>query len=91
MPVAVETLLESKGLYPVNKSDLLALAQDEEREARERNLDSFKHSDNSAMLNAIAQLRAAAANVSLAARAPLRNFGSMGIEISRTASGGGLK
>jgi ferredoxin--NADP+ reductase len=66
----VEALLLSKGLYPVNKSDLLALAQVEEREARERNLASFKHSDNSAMLYAIAQVRAAAANRALAAMRP---------------------
>ncbi len=66
----VEALLESKGLYPVNKSDLLALAQVEEREARERNLISFKHSDNRAMLYAIAQVRAAAANLALAAMRP---------------------
>jgi ferredoxin--NADP+ reductase len=69
-PFEVEALLESKGLYPVSKSDLLALGQVEEREARERNLVSFKHSDNSAMLYAIAQVRAAAANAALAAMRP---------------------
>jgi len=67
----IEALLESKGLHPVNKSDLLTLARVEEREARARNLVSFKYSDNSEMLNAIAQEKAAsAANVSLAARQP---------------------
>jgi ferredoxin--NADP+ reductase len=65
----VEALLESKGLQPVNKSDLLALARVEEREARARNLVSFKYSDNSEMLNAIAQEKAAA-NVSLPAKQP---------------------
>ncbi len=64
----IEELLESKGLHPVNKSDLLTLARAEEREARARNLESFKYSDNSEMLNAIAQEKAAAtANVTLAA------------------------
>jgi ferredoxin/flavodoxin---NADP+ reductase len=67
----IEALLESKGLHPVNKRDLLTLARVEEREARARNLVSFKYSDNSEMLNAIAQEKAAsAANVSLAARQP---------------------
>jgi hypothetical protein len=67
----IEALLESKGLRPVNKSDLLTLARVEEREARARDLVSFKYSDNSEMLNAIAQEKAAsAANVSLAARQP---------------------
>jgi ferredoxin--NADP+ reductase len=63
----VEDLLKNKGLYPVNKSDLRTLAEIEEREARERNLVSFKHSENSAMLIAIAQYKAAAANAALAA------------------------
>jgi ferredoxin/flavodoxin---NADP+ reductase len=67
----VEALLKSKGLYPVNKSDLLALAQIEEREAKARNLVSFKLSDNNAMLNAIAQYWAAAASVAQAAMQPL--------------------
>jgi ferredoxin--NADP+ reductase len=67
----IEALLESKGLHPVNKSDLLTLARVEEREAKARNLVSFKYSDNSEMLNAIAQEKAAAAaNASLAARQP---------------------
>jgi len=65
----IEALLESKGLRPVNKSDLLTLARVEEREAKARNLVSFKYSDNREMLNAIAQERAAA-NVSLDARLP---------------------
>jgi ferredoxin--NADP+ reductase len=56
----IETVLASKGLRPVNKSDLLTLAQIEEREARARNLVSFKFSDNSEMLDAIAQEKAAA-------------------------------
>jgi len=56
----IETVLASKGLRPVNKSDLLTLAQVEEREARARNLVSFKFSDNSEMLDAIAQEKAAA-------------------------------
>jgi ferredoxin--NADP+ reductase len=65
----IEALLESKGLHPVNKSDLLTLARVEEREARARDLVSFKYSDNSEMLNAIAHEKAAsAANGSLAAR-----------------------
>ena len=67
----IEALLESKGLYPVNKSDLLTLARVEEREARARNLVSFKYSDNNEMLNAIAREKtASAANVFLAARQP---------------------
>jgi ferredoxin--NADP+ reductase len=67
----IEALLESKGLNPVNKSDLLTLARVEEREARARDLVNFKYSDNSEMLNAIAQEKAAsAANVSLAAKQP---------------------
>ncbi len=67
----IEALLESKGLHPVNKSDLLILARVEEREARARDLVSFKYSDNSEMLSAIAQEKAAsAAHVSLAARQP---------------------
>jgi hypothetical protein len=67
----IEALLESKGLHPVNKSDLLTLARVEEREARARKLISFKYSDNSEMLNAIAEKKAVwAANVSLAARQP---------------------
>jgi ferredoxin/flavodoxin---NADP+ reductase len=64
----IEALLEIKGLWPVNKSDLLTLARVEEREARARNLVSFKYSDNCEMLNAIAEEKAAsAANVSLSA------------------------
>jgi ferredoxin--NADP+ reductase len=67
----IEALLESKGLRPVNKSDLFTLARVEEREAKARNLVSFKYSDNSEMLNAITREKAAsAANVSLAARQP---------------------
>jgi ferredoxin--NADP+ reductase len=67
----IEALLESKGLHPVNKSDLLTLTRVEEREARARNLVSFKYSDNSEMLNAIAREKAASvANVSPAARQP---------------------
>jgi ferredoxin--NADP+ reductase len=67
----IEALLESKGLHPVNKSDLFTLARVEERKARARNLVSFKYSDNSEMLNAIAQEKAAtAANVLLATRQP---------------------
>ena len=54
----------------MNKSDLFTLARVEEREARARDLVSFKYSDNSEMLNAIEQEKAAAANVSLAAREP---------------------
>jgi ferredoxin--NADP+ reductase len=67
----VEALLESKGLSPVNKSDLLTLARVEEREAQARDLVSFKYSDNSEMLNAIAEEKAAtAARVSTASRQP---------------------
>jgi ferredoxin--NADP+ reductase len=67
----IEALLESKGLRPVNKSDLLALARVEEREAKARGLVSFKYSDNREMLNAIAQEKAAsAATLSQAARQP---------------------
>jgi ferredoxin/flavodoxin---NADP+ reductase len=67
----IEALLESKGLHPVNKSDLLTLARVEEREAGARNLVSFKYSHNSEMLKAIAREKAAsAANVSQAARQP---------------------
>ena len=66
----IEALLESKGIHPVNKRDLLTLTRVEEREARARDLVSFKYSDNSEMLNAIEQEKAAAANVSLAAREP---------------------
>lgn len=67
----IEALLESKGIHPVMKSDLLTLSRVEEREARARNLVSFKYSDNSEMLNAIAQeLAASAANVSQAAKQP---------------------
>jgi len=65
----IEALLESRGLNPVNKSDLLTLACVEEREAKARNLVSFKYSDNSEMLYAIAQERAAA-NVPQGARQP---------------------
>jgi hypothetical protein len=55
----------------VNKRDLLTLARVEEREARARDLVSFKYSDNGEMLNAIAEEKAAsAAHVSLAAREP---------------------
>ena len=55
----------------MNKRDLLTLARVEEREARARDLVSFKYSDNRAMLNAIKQEKAAtAANVLLAARQP---------------------
>ncbi|MGA9587169.1 MAG: hypothetical protein WBQ95_17690, partial [Terracidiphilus sp.] len=43
----------------------------EEREAKARNLVSFKHSDNSAMLSAIAEYWAAAANMAQAAIEPL--------------------
>jgi ferredoxin/flavodoxin---NADP+ reductase len=68
----VEAMLEGKDLHPVNKSDLLTLARVEEREARARNLVSFKYSENSEMLNAITREKAAsAAKVSLAARQPL--------------------
>ena len=63
----VEALLKCKGLCPVNKSDLLTLAQVEEREAKARNLVSFKYSDNNEMLFAIAQEKAAV-NVSRAAK-----------------------
>jgi ferredoxin/flavodoxin---NADP+ reductase len=67
----IDALLESKGLHPVNQSDLLTLARVEEREARVRDLVSFKYSDNSEMLNAIAQEKAAsAAHASKAARQP---------------------
>ncbi len=66
----IEALLAGKGLRAVNKSDLVALAQVEEREAKARGLVSFKYSDNSEMLFAIAQEKAAA-NVSQAARKPL--------------------
>jgi ferredoxin--NADP+ reductase len=67
----IEDLLERKGLRPVQKRDLLTLARVEEREARARDLVSFKYSENSEMLNAIAQEKAAsAANVSPAARQP---------------------
>jgi ferredoxin--NADP+ reductase len=59
-PFEVEALLESKDLRPVNKSDLLTLTCVEEREAKARNLVSFKYSDNSEMLHAIAQEKAAA-------------------------------
>jgi ferredoxin--NADP+ reductase len=59
-PFEIEALLESKGLQPVNKSDLLTLGKVEEREAKARNLVSFKYSDNSEMLEAIAQEKAAA-------------------------------
>jgi len=55
----IEALLESKGLHPVNKSDLLTLAHVEEREAKSRGLVSFKFSDNSEMLNAIAKEKTA--------------------------------
>ena len=65
---AIEAWLESKGLHPVNKSDLLTLAHVEEREAKARNLVSFKYSDNSEMLNAIALEKAASpTDVTLAA------------------------
>ncbi len=67
--IKVEALLESKGLNPVNKSDLLILAHVEEREAKARNLVSFKFSDNREMLDAIARERAAA-NVAHAASRP---------------------
>jgi ferredoxin--NADP+ reductase len=65
----IEALLESKGIHPVMKSALLTLARVEEREARARNLVSFKYSDNSEMLKAIAlELAASAADVSHAAQ-----------------------
>jgi len=56
----IETLLESKGLRTVNKADLLTLAQVEELEAKARKLVSFKFSDNSEMLGAIAHEKVAA-------------------------------
>jgi ferredoxin/flavodoxin---NADP+ reductase len=68
-PFTVEALLESKGLRIVNKSDILTLGQIEEREAKARDLVSFKYSDNNEMQYAIAQEKAAA-NVAQAAKPP---------------------
>lgn len=59
-PFEIEALLENNGLQPVNKSDLLALARVEVREANARDLVAFKYSDNSEMLKAIEQEKAAA-------------------------------
>ena len=47
--------LQGKGLRPVTKAELALLARAEEREAKERNLSSFKFANNDAMFKAIAE------------------------------------
>ncbi len=49
--------LQAKGLRPVTKADLALLARVEQSVAQARQLESFKYSDNDAMLEAIAQER----------------------------------
>lgn len=51
--------LKAKGLTPVTKADLEALGRVEEQQARERNLTSFKFSDDGSMLQAIQKERQA--------------------------------
>ena len=51
----IEHYLQKKGLQVVTKSDLALLAVAEEREAKQRNLNFFKFSDDEAMLAAIDQ------------------------------------
>jgi len=50
-------LLKQKGLHPVTKADLVLLGDVEAREATQRQLSSFKFSDNHAMFNAIAEAK----------------------------------
>jgi len=50
--------LESRNLRPVTKADLELLAKAEEREAKGRNVQFFKFSEDEAMLAAIAELKA---------------------------------
>ena len=45
--------LQAKGATPVTKQDLEILGRVEEQEARQRNLSSFKYSDDDTMLQAI--------------------------------------
>ncbi|MGC2161727.1 MAG: FAD-dependent oxidoreductase [Silvibacterium sp.] len=54
--------LHSKGLQPVTKSDLALLTSVEAREAAQRQLASFKYSDNQAMFQAIAEAKKQAAS-----------------------------
>jgi ferredoxin/flavodoxin---NADP+ reductase len=49
--------LDAKGIRPVTKADLALLARVEQREAQERQLVSFKYSDNDAMFSAISEER----------------------------------
>jgi ferredoxin--NADP+ reductase len=49
----VLTALRAKGVSPVTSSDIELLGKAEEQQARERNLTSFKYSDDSAMIQAI--------------------------------------
>ena len=49
--------LQAKGAAPVTKQDLEILARVEEQQARQRNLASFKYSDDDTMLQAIQRER----------------------------------
>ena len=51
----IHARLEGKGLQPVNKADLALLAGVEKRVAAERQLTSFKFSDDDAMYKAISE------------------------------------
>ena len=50
---ALVTELQAKGATPVTKQDLEILGRVEEQQARQRNLASFKYSDDDTMLQAI--------------------------------------
>jgi len=63
--------LGAKGLHPVTKADLALLARVEQREAQERQLVSFKYSDNEAMFSAIAEERERALRADAEQLAPI--------------------
>jgi ferredoxin/flavodoxin---NADP+ reductase len=56
---ALVTALQAKGATPVTKQDLEILGRAEEQQARQRNLTSFKYSDDDTMLQAIQSEREA--------------------------------
>ena len=55
----VLAVLQAKGVNPVTKADIEILGRIEEQQARERNLTSFKYSDDETMLAEIQKEREA--------------------------------
>jgi ferredoxin/flavodoxin---NADP+ reductase len=65
-PDEIEAMIEMQGIHPVSKTDLQLLGWAEEREARSRNLNYFKYSDDHEMIKAIAAEKNAPKGHSLA-------------------------